>query len=644
MPFRTYALAFGSAVVAAFLVGPVPGTQAHDSDPKTAAASYEDWTGQSVDVFGARVIDVEGQMHRLGVARGVKPFVIVFIGEQCPVSRRYAPELKRFDAMAESSGLEFYGVISEPFMSASEARAFVADHGLDFTVLWDPSGDLARRLKPDITPEAFVISPEGDVLYRGRIDDRFAAIDVLRNQITSHDLSNAIEAVGQGSAMTPRRTEAVGCFFEAWDDALPEEVTYTRDIAPLVNANCAECHRGGGVAPFPLESFRDVKRRARMVSHVTEQGIMPPWPAEKGYGHFRDERHLSARQIGLLAAWAEAGAPVGDEADSLPAPVWPAPDWQLGEPDLVVEMAQAFEIPAAGADIYRYFVVPFELHQGRAIVGAEFRPGNPEVVHHSSVYFDYSGRARQKDREDEAYGFSVFGTGGFFESANNARAKYIYGWVPGLDPLDLPAGHGVSIPDDSGDAVFEIHYRPNGKATADRSRMGLYFADRPVSRWVSTFVAGTLDVDIAPEDDNYWRQVHVDLPADVRLVSISPHMHYLGRQVKAVATLPDGSQVPLLHIPEWDFRWQNIYIYREPLLLPAGSRIDAWFKFDNSSQNPYNPHVPPGRVGWGWSSDEEMCEIWMRFVPADEGDRAQVIAAGNRSWSRGAAVAKPPPD
>lgn len=382
MAFRPFRLAPGLAIIAMLLACLLSDARAHETSQDHSEASAEgqsdtndeDWTGQSVDVFGARMVDVQGQVHRLGIESGVAPFVLVFIGEQCPISTRYAPELNRFAGLARQAGLAFYGVISDPYMSAAAARAFVADYELDFTVLWDASGDLARRLKPTITPEAFVISPEGSVLYRGRIDDRFASIGVLRNQITAHDLRDAIAAASSGSNIRPRRTQPVGCYFEGWDESLPQEVTYNRDIAPIVNANCAECHRAGGVAPFPLENYRQVKRRARMLSFVTQEGIMPPWRAQKGYGHFRDERHLSARQVGLLAAWAEAGAPAGAESDALPTPIWAAPDWQLGEPDLVVEMAQAFDIPAEGEDIYRYFVVPFELHKGRAIVGAEYRP------------------------------------------------------------------------------------------------------------------------------------------------------------------------------------------------------------------------------------------------------------------------------
>ncbi|MEM7293295.1 MAG: hypothetical protein AAF420_07875, partial [Pseudomonadota bacterium] len=139
-------------------------------------------------------------------------------------------------------------------------------------------------------------------------------------------------------------------------------------------------------------------------------------------------------------------------------------------------------------------------------------------------------------------------------------------------------------------------------------------------------------------------QVYMDVSADIRLLAVSPHMHYIGKEVKAVATLPDGSQVPLIHIPNWDFRWQNVYMFREPLHLPAGSRVDAWFKFDNSSENPANPHIPPGRVRWGWASDEEMCELWMRFTADDIESLQRVRGAGSRSWGRGAKLKDSPPN
>ena len=605
--------------------------------------------GDLVDLFGKRVLDVQGRVHRLGLdglgaAGQLSPFVLIFLDRDCPVSRRYAPDLNEFHRQAQDGGARLYGVLADSPLSAKEAGEFVNDYGFEFPVLWDPSGDLAAELEPIATPEAFVVSPDSELVYRGRLDDRFASLTELRHEITSHDLITVMEKLASGSEIAPRQTEPVGCLFPPWGASLPEQVTFTRHIAPIITANCSECHRNGSVAPFPLESFEQIKRRSQMIEFVTAEGIMPPWPASKGVGHFRDERHLSDRQKALLSAWVKQGTPRGDPEEILPPTRWPSKDWLMGEPDLVIEMEQDFHIPAGGDDIYRYFVIPVELHEDQQIVGLEFRPGDPQAVHHSLVYIDYTGRARDRDAADPEYGFSVFGTGGFMDSLNPGHAIYLGGWSPGIDPIDLPPGHGVPLKGRSGDAVFEVHYRPTGKPTKDRSRIGLYFAKEPISHIVAGTVAGTLDVDIAPEDSEYWRQVYMDVPADIKLIGVSPHMHYLGKEVKAVATLPDGSDLPLLHIEDWNFRWQNVYVYRQPLEIPTGSRINAWFKFDNSSQNPSNPHVPPGRVRWGWSSDQEMCELWMRFVAKDAQDRELVRHAGNQSWRRPANVTRMPPN
>lgn len=617
----------------------------HSHSNPTVKTNFENWQGQKVDVFGTRVIDLLGRIHRLGVTDKVAPFVLIFIDRDCPISSRYGPELNVLNAFAERAGMQFFGVISNTLITAAQAQAFVEDHGLEFPVIWDPVGDLAMRVKPLNTPEAFVISPKDEVLYRGRIDNRFATLTVRRPKITSYDLEEVITLVYGNEPVTPKRTAAVGCYFEAWDDkALPKDPTYARHVAPILNANCIECHRSEGIGPFPLESYEEVKARARMIAHVTEQRIMPPWRAQQGYGSFRDERYLSERQIGLLAAWLKGGAKQGAKDDMLARPVWPAPRWQLGKPDLVIEMDQDFHIRATGEDIYRYFVVPVELLGDRAIAAWEFRPGDAKAVHHSLVYLDYTGKARAEDRKDTSYGFSYFRRGGFFTSFNSRQAKYIGGWAPGLDPIKLPPGHAVALEGKPADAVFEIHYRPYGKITKDRSRIGLYFAKEPVTNWVAGTVAGTLDVVIKPEDRNYWRQVHMDVPRDLKLIGVSPHMHYLGREVKAVATLPDGSEVPLLYIPDWDFRWQNVYMFREPIRLPAGSRIDAWFRFDNSTKNPYNPHSPAKTIRWGWASDEEMCELWMRFVADTPKDRRSIRNAGNSSWRRLAEPSRAPPD
>ncbi len=605
-------------------------------------SAADGWAGQNADIYGARVVDLEGRVHRLGIDDGVAPVALVFIDTLCPVSKRYIPELGKLHAFAAERGISFFGVMSDPLATASDARAFAAEYDIRFPVLFDPSGDLALRLDPLITPEAFLIDSADRVIYRGRIDDRFEEIGTLRNRITNHDLKDALTGVANGDHAI-RRTMPVGCFFENWRSALPESVTYHRDIEPLLRANCVECHRPGGIGPFALDSYRAAKRHASMAAFVTNRRIMPPWRAEKGFGTFRDERHLSERQIDLIAAWADLGAPEGAESDALPTAFWPEPEWRIGAPDLVLEMTEAFPIPADGPDIYRYFVIPFELLQERAIGALEFQPGNDAVVHHANIFVDYSGKARTEDAKDGAPGFSVFGTGNFFDYSGEQEAWGIGGWTPGMDPYVLPEGYAIWLPEGPGDIVFEIHYHMNGKAGEDRSRIGIRFADDPVRHWVDGMVVGTQNLAIPPETDSYWRYVRMDVPAPITLIDILPHMHYLGAEAKAVATLPGGRQVPLVHVANWDLRWQNIFVFREPLRLPAGSTIEGWLRFDNTSSNPYNPTTPPKTVTWGWGSDEEMAEFWLSFVPDDWRDRDRVIDASWHSWYRDATLREPVP-
>ena len=609
------------------------------SDP----ADFSGWKGETVDVIGVRVVDLDGQIHRIGVDDSTRPAVLVFMNNYCPVSNRYAPELQAFADLAAEADIDFYGVMSDPTITSEEARQFATEYGIDFPIIFDGSGDLALRLDPLATPEAFVVGTDNQVVYRGRIDDRFASIGILRNTFSSHDLLDVMAGLEAGETIVPYRTMPVGCIFEAWDHGMPETVTYTRDIAPLLNANCVQCHREGGVGPFAFETYEQAKRRAKMISLVTLQGLMPPWRAAHGFGSFRDERHLSDRQIALISAWDDAGAPLGEPEAMLPPPNWPPDGWTLGEPDLVAEMAESYEIPATGPDIYRYFVIPIELFGETAVKALEFRPGDTTVVHHANVFIDYSGRARREDAKDDEPGFSVFGTGGFFDYNGEQETWGIGGWTPGAQPYRLPDDMGMWFPAGQGDVVFEIHYHLSGKATTDQSRMAFYYADEPVSKWVDGFVIGTQELNIAPGDNNYWRQFHMDIPVDLTLVDMLPHMHYIGKQAIAVATLPDGETIPLIHIEKWDFRWQNVYVFREPIDLPAGSRIDAWFSFDNSSTNPYNPADPPVDVTWGWGSNEEMCEIWVSFVLDDWNQRDSVITASYDSWYQDTTLRSPPP-
>jgi hypothetical protein len=592
----------------------------------------------SIAVHGMRLVDIDGRVHRLGA--GDAPVALVFLDTGCPIANRYAPDLGALASVAGEAGVEFYGVLSDPDLSAADARKHRDEYELPFPVLFDVSGDLAARLAPTHVPEAFVLSADGP-LYRGRVDDRFESVGVMRQEVTSHDLRDALHAAGAGEAPETERTEPVGCVFEAWD-AAPEDgtVTYHRDVAPILAANCLDCHRTGDVGPFALDTYDGAQRRAKMISLVCKERRMPPWFAETGPG-FRDERKLTDRQIKVLKQWAEAGAPQGDPADALPAPEVSEVRWRMGEPDLLVEMPVPYEIPAAGDDIYRYFVIPSELTEDKAIVAMDFRPGNPAVVHHCIAYMDRSGVARRIDEKSEAPGFSVFGEtydaqGEWFEPNGLDTTSQIAGWAPGTQPYRLPPGVGQHL-GAGGDFVLEVHYHLNGKATTDQSALALYFADEPVERYSVGMVIGTENIDIPPGEPDYWRHAWMEVPVDVELIDVSPHMHYLGKSAEVSASLPDGSDKELIRINDWDFRWQGAYTYRAPVQLPAGSRIDAFFRFDNSAANPHNPSVPPIRVTEGWRTTDEMCLFYFTVVPRNPDETGRLYEAMAASFMRSGA-------
>ena len=601
--------------------------------PVTAVAAPG--AGDPVDLIGVRVTDVTGHHHRIGVSTGaVQPAVLVFLDTACPVATRYVPTLNALHGEAQAHGLSLYGILSNPAITWQASADFVDDFGVTFPVILDSTGDLALRLGPRVTSESFVISTADRVVYRGRIDDRFAAVGKLRTRITSHDLRTVIEALPDGGQPEPYATEPIGCFHHDWGQPGAngtglDEVTYNRHIAPLLEANCVECHRDGGIAPFSLEGYDNAKRWHRMVAFMTGERLMPPWRAVPGFGAFRDARRLSHHQIALLASWSENGARLGDADDTMPVSLRPDFKWRLGEPDLVLSMPEPFPVPADGDDIYRYFVIPTGFVEDKVVVALEFSPGDPKVVHHADYLMDYGGRARAEDAKDEEPGFSVFGTGGFLDY----NAWGIGGWTPGTDPYVLDEGLGMWLPR-GGDLVLEVHYHLNGKATTDQSEVGFYFAKEPVSRYVDGVVIGTQDLRILPGEKNYWRRFSMDVPSGMTLTDVTPHMHFLGREFIAIATLPDGSERPLIRIADWDFRWQNTFTYREPVHLPAGSRIDAWIRYDNSADNPQNPALEPETVTWGWETTDEMSELWIGFIPDSPADRQHIVSASERSWYR----------
>lgn len=392
--------------------------------------------------------------------------------------------------------------------------------------------------------------------------------------------------------------------------------TYHRDIAPIVYANCTGCHRPGESSPFPLTSYAEVSRRAKTIGQAVNDRYMPPWHANDEATKFLDVRRLSTGQLEAIDRWIEAGKPEGDPADA-PEPPTFAEGWQLGEPDLVLTMAEAYEVPAEGRDIYRNFVLPLDLPEDKWIKAIELRPSARSVVHHSLYFLDSTGEARKLDGQDGKPGFSGmrFRTGGS-----------IGAYVPGATPRKLPGDLARALPKGS-DLVLSTHFHPSGKAEREQTTVGIHFADAAPERKLQdlqvppNFGRGTgLDIPAGAKD--YRIEDTFTLPVDVEAHFVSGHAHYLCETMRMTATLPDGSELVLLDIPDWDIDWQDTYYFAEPISLPTGTVLKSVIRYDNSADNPDNPSRPPVRVKWGEQSTDEMGTITLSGVTLDADDAA----------------------
>lgn len=405
------------------------------------------------------------------------------------------------------------------------------------------------------------------------------------------------------------------------DSAPPREtrpVTFNAHVAPIVFQNCAPCHRPGEAGPFSLLSYADVRRRARQVAEVTAARYMPPWPPEPGFGEFLGARRLSDEQIAVIQRWVREGAPEGAPADLPQAPQF-AEGWQLGPPDLVLEVAQPFAVPAEGTDVFRNFVVPVPLSGPRYVRALELRPGDKTIVHHANVLLDRTRSARRLDARDAEPGFG--GMDVELESESFEPDSHFLFWKPGTAAVTEPEGMAWRLDGDT-DLVLNVHLQPSGKPELIRPVVGLYFTDTPPTRHpMLVQLEHDGAIDIPPGQRDFVVRDHYELPVDVEVLGVYPHAHYLGKEVQAFATLPDGTKRWLIWIKGWDFNWQAVYRYQRPVPLPRGATVHVRITYDNSADNVRNPNQPPRRVRAGNRSSDEMGHLWLQVLPRDGDDR-----------------------
>ncbi len=539
------------------------------------------------DLDDIELVDFRGKTWSLAEFDSQRIVVVAFLGTECPLAKLYSLTLQDLSRAYENQDVAFLAVNANGQDSLEKMAAFSRRQNLEIPFIKDVGQRLMRKIGATRTPEVFVLDADRRLRYHGRIDDQYG-IGYSRNRADHYYLRDAIDALLQGKSPAIDHVAAVGCLISRprWIDA-QATITYADQVSRILNDHCVRCHRPGQIGPFSLTSYEDAAGWADMIAEVVQQGRMPPWTANPQYGDFINDCSLAEDERQALLDWVAAGAPQGETTLTTEPPQF-IDGWQLPQsPDLVVDIhTEPFRVKATGDVRYQYFVVDPQFDTDRWVSAAELRPGNLAVVHHILCFIRPRGAEGLGDGE---------GLDGF-----------LAGYVPGMLPQGFPPGYAKRIPAGS-EFVFQVHYTPIGRAQTDSSVMGLIFTDRAdVTHEVITTSAVNPRIEIPPRADQHVETAWNRRPlGDWQILSLMPHMHLRGKAFRYEAFFPDGRRETLLDVPRFDFNWQIAYVFRQPLSIPAGTRIFCTAVYDNSENNLANPD-PAARVTWGDQTWEEM--------------------------------------
>jgi peroxiredoxin len=557
--------------------------------------------------------DWHGNARSLSEFRDSKLVVLAFLGTECPLAKIYAPRLEALAKEYASKGVAVVGIDSNLQDSITEIGAFARNLGLTFPILKDRDNELADRLGAQRTPEVMVLDRDRVIRYWGRIDDQYGfqtGAGYAKPRLMRSDLTEALNELLADQPVSQPITKADGCLIGRVKKPTPHgDVTYSNQIARILQNRCVECHRPGEVAPFSLTSYDEVVGWGEMIREVVTEERMPPWFANPAYGHFSNDARLTDAEKQAIVTWVENGCPQGDPSE-LPEPRRFVEGWQIGQPDQVIYIAdEPYQVPAEGVVQYQYFTVDPGWTEDKWIKATECRPGDRSVVHHIIVFIDRQGAVSE-----------LGGRGG------------IGGYAPGSIPYMAPEGTAMFVP--AGAKLrFQMHYTPNGTPREDRSCVGIIFADpKTVKRQLRSGVVGNVSFRIPAGADDHEVRAKRKFSRDTLLLSLVPHMHLRGKSFRYELEYADGSREILLDIPRWDFNWQLRYVLSEPKLIPKGSKLHCIAHFDNSENNLANPD-PNSEVRFGDQTWEEM--MFGFYTAIDPNEHVEIAADGNKSSQRG---------
>ena len=535
------------------------------------------------------LLDLQGRLHELRRSPG-KAVVLFFVANDCPVVRQNVSKIRDLSERLTRQGVEFLLVNASPADDARAIQQQLMELGVwHLPVAKDDTQGITRKLGVRRTAEVVAISTKDwSVFYRGAVDDQVAE-GAGKPQASERYLETALHQFLEGKPVLVSRTATRGCLitFDGGDAAESTPVSYSKDIAPLLQRKCVSCHSPGNIGEGAMTSHKKVKGMSATIEEVLLARRMPPWDADPHFGHFKDNPSLTTAETQTLLRWVRQGAPRGDGADLLEITPPPAPpiEWPLGKPDIVLRLPATQKIPATGVLDYRHIEVAAGNDQEAWIGAVWVKPGNRKVVHHVIARVKNGG---QKDHLGEREMFA--------------------GWAPGSTQTWFPAGSGKRIP---AHAVFdlELHYTTNGSEQTDESEVGLYLVREPAQQRFESVPVVNYQFEIQPGDSDSKVEGMYCFKTAATLHSVTPHMHLRGRWAKFEVLFPDGRRETVCSVPRYDFNWQLSYALEKPLYLPAGTWVRLSGGFDNSTRNPANPD-PNKTVHWGEQSWDEMFLGW----------------------------------
>jgi thiol-disulfide isomerase/thioredoxin len=526
-----------------------------------------------------------------------KAYVVVFTTTSCPVAQRYLPRLQELYTEYRQRDVQFVAINAAPDDSIQDIALQALDYGLELPVVKDFEGDCVRALGVDRTPQVVVLDGERRLRYRGRIDNQYRLGGVKRSP-DRHDLKEAIEDVLAGRKVKKAETPVDGCaitFHQVPKSA--RSLTYARDIAPLINRHCVECHRPGTEAPFALTTYEKVAAKAATIAEVVAEQRMPPSFAHPDFGKFLHQRGLTRAERDTIVQWVREGQAPGDLAAAPPIPEFPDRKWLIGEPDQVITAAKPETLPATGYIPYRYVVLPYVFPQDTWVQGIEIMPSNPRVVHHANLAYVSLAKGFDVDR------------------------NFLTGKVPGGVPVDLDSGIAVLIPKGHS-LAFQIHYVTTGKEETDQISVGLRFAKEPIRKRMRYKIIADYKFQIPPGAAAHPVAATRELECDATGIGLFSHMHLRGKDTTFIAHYPDGKAERLLVLPNYSFDWQLSYRWEEgKQRFPKGTKLECSSHFDNSPFNPYNPN-PKATVRNGPQTHDEMMQGF--FFYTDDAEQLDV--------------------